>query len=204
MEDYRAVLNQILEETRETKKATASRIERVESKVEGHDKGLVIMSATLEKIREAMQEFSESSKAMQSDMRQAQREFQSVQAKHWQAQDKQSMQIQNILEKIANNDVRMLSVERNQVNGCPSFLNFKESRQQDLRYWEDRADRLEADVKKTRDEFEQLQKQVSVKEEKIRAANKRIEDLEADKKKGLWLIVTAFFGILASMLKSGG
>lgn len=204
MEDYRAVLNQILEETRETKKATASRIERVESKVEGHDKGLVIMSATLEKIREAMQEFSESSKAMQSDMRQAQREFQSVQAKHWQAQDKQAMQIQNILEKIANNDVRMLSVERNQVNGCPSFLNFKESRQQDLRYWEDRADRLEADVKKTRDEFEQLQKQVSVKEEKIRAANKRIEDLEADKKKGLWLIVTAFFGILASMLKAGG
>lgn len=163
---------------------------RLVTKVDDHDRSLTLVSKVVEDINKNLERFADESANLRNEM-----------AAHWSAQDKILNKMENVLERIASYEQRFQKIEERQISGCPNFLNFKEKRDGELMAWERRVTSLETAVKHTRAEIQEMQSKCAVTIEQIKVANNRIQDLEDDKKKGMWLIITAFIGILVSLIQ---
>ena len=163
---------------------------RLVKKVDDHDRSLTLVSKVVEDINKNLERFADESERLRKEM-----------AAHWSAQDKILSKMENVLEKIASYEVRFQKIEERQISGCPNFLNFKDKREGELKNWEMRASSLESASKYSRREIEDLSSKNAVVTEKLTVANNKIKGLENDRNKGMWLIITAFVGILVSLIQ---
>lgn len=163
---------------------------RLAIKVDDHDRSLTLVSKVVEDINKNLERFADESASLRKEM-----------TAHWSAQDKILNKMENVLERIASYEKRFQKIEEGQILGCPSFLNFKEKRESEIAAWERRVASLETAAKHTRAEIQEMQSKCAVTIEQIKVANNRIEDLENDKNKGMWLIIAAFIGILVSLIQ---
>jgi len=165
--------------------------EKILNQLSDHEKTLTLMSKVVEDINKNLDRFASANEVLTKEM-----------AEHWHLQDKLMTKMEAILESMSKYEVRLQKIEDRQLNGCPNLVNFKQTKDAELKHWNVLADNLKTAVGKTREEVNGLISRYDVGSEKLRVANSRIKDLEDTQKKGMWLIITAFLAILGTLIKT--
>ena len=200
-----AALKQILADINHVKSASEMSdrllqdLKAVATKVDDHDKSIILVAKAMEDINKNMTSFTDTIKDMQRDSNTFQRENQKI-----------MMKLEQVLEGMAKTEPRLLRLEDKQITGCPSFMNFKAQRDSELKHWEDVKQTLITATSKNRSEIDELTKGMAVLVEQKSVANKRIGDLEKfEENFGTWkeniykaLIANgvALLGAIATML----
>ena len=200
-----AALKQILADINHVKSASEMSdrllqdLKAVATKVDDHDKSIILVAKAMEDINKNMTSFTDTIKDMQRDSNIFQRENQKI-----------MMKLEQVLEGMAKTEPRLLRLEDKQITGCPSFLNFKAQRDSELKHWEDVKQTLLTTTSKNRSEIDELTRGMAVLAEQKSVANKRIGDLEKfEESFGTWkeniykaLIANgvALLGAIATML----
>ena len=200
-----AALKQILADINHVKSASEMSdrllqdLKAVATKVDDHDKSIILVAKAMEDINKNMTSFTDTIKDMQRDSNTFQRENQKI-----------MMKLEQVLEGMAKTEPRLLRLEDKQITGCPSFLNFKAQRDSELKHWEDVKQTLLTATSKNRSEIDELTRGMAVLAEQKSAANNRIGDLEKfEENFGTWkenvykaLIANgvALLGAIATML----
>lgn len=200
-----AALKQILADINHVKSASEMSdrllqdLKAVATKVDDHDKSIVLVAKAMEDINKNMTSFTDTIKDMQRDSNIFQRENQKI-----------MMKLEQVLEGMAKTEPRLLRLEDKQITGCPSFLNFKAQRDSELKHWEDVKQTLLTATSKNRSEIDELTRGMAVLAEQKSVANSRIDDLEKfEENFGTWkenvykaLIANgvALLGAIATML----
>ena len=200
-----AALKQILADINHVKSASEMSdrllqdLKAVATKVDDHDKSIILVAKAMEDINKNMTSFTDTIKDMQRESNTFQRENQKI-----------MMKLEQVLEGMAKTEPRLLRLEDKQITGCPSFLNFKAQRDSELKHWEDVKQTLITATSKNRGEIDELTKGMAVLAEQKSVANKRIGDLEKfEESFGTWkeniykaLIANgvALLGAIATML----
>ena len=200
-----AALKQILADINHVKSASEMSdrllqdLKAVATKVDDHDKSIILVAKAMEDINKNMTSFTDTIKDMQRDSNIFQRENQKI-----------MMKLEQVLEGMAKTEPRLLRLEDKQITGCPSFLNFKAQRDSELKHWEDVKQTLLTATSKNRSEIDELTRGMAVLAEQKSVANKRIGDLEKfEENFGTWkeniykaLIANgvALLGAIATML----
>ena len=200
-----AALKQILTDINHVKSASEMSdrllqdLKAVATKVDDHDKSIILVAKAMEDINKNMTSFTDTIKDMQRESNTFQRENQKI-----------MMKLEQVLEGMAKTEPRLLRLEDKQITGCPSFLNFKAQRDSELKHWEDVKQTLITATSKNRGEIDELTKGMAVLVEQKSVANKRIGDLEKfEESFGTWkeniykaLIANgvALLGAIATML----
>ena len=200
-----AALKQILADINHVKSASEMSdrllqdLKAVATKVDDHDKSIILVAKAMEDINKNMTSFTDTIKDMQRESNTFQRENQKI-----------MMKLEQVLEGMAKTEPRLLRLEDKQITGCPSFLNFKAQRDSELKHWEDVKQTLITATSKNRGEIDELTKGMAVLVEQKSVANKRIGDLEKfEENFGTWkeniykaLIANgvALLGAIATML----
>lgn len=168
-----AALKQILADINHVKSASEMSdrllqdLKAVTTKVDDHDKSIILVAKAMEDINKNMTSFTDTIKDMQKESNVFQRENQKI-----------IMKLEQVLEGMAKTEPRLLKLEDKQITGCPSFLNFKAQRDSELKHWEDVKQTLLTATSRNRNEIDTLMKDVAVLAEQKTVANKRIGDLE--------------------------
>ena len=168
-----AALKQILTDINHVKSASEMSdrllqdLKAVATKVDDHDKSIILVAKAMEDINKNMTSFTDTIKDMQRESNTFQRENQKI-----------MMKLEQVLEGMAKTEPRLLRLEDKQITGCPSFLNFKAQRDSELKHWEDVKQTLITATSKNRSEIDELTKGMAVLVEQKSVANKRIGDLE--------------------------
>ena len=168
-----AALKQILADINHVKSASEMSdrllqdLKAVATKVDDHDKSIILVAKAMEDINKNMTSFTDTIKDMQRDSNIFQRENQKIMLK-----------LEQVLEGMAKTEPRLLRLEDKQITGCPSFLNFKAQRDSELKHWEDVKQTLLTATSKNRSEIDELTRGMAVLAEQKSVANKRIGDLE--------------------------
>ena len=168
-----AALKQILTDINHVKSASEMSdrllhdLKAVATKVDDHDKSIILVAKAMEDINKNMTSFTDTIKDMQRESNTFQRENQKI-----------MMKLEQVLEGMAKTEPRLLRLEDKQIAGCPSFLNFKAQRDSELKHWEDVKQTLITATSKNRGEIDELTKGMAVLAEQKSVANKRIGDLE--------------------------
>lgn len=165
--------------------------ERILNQLSDHEKTLTLMSKVVEDINKNLDRFASANETLTKEM-----------AEHWHIQDKIMTKMEAILESMSKYEVRFTKIEDRQINGCPNFINFTKTRDEQLKRYENIIESLTTGVKRNREEINGLISRCDVGTEKISVANSRIKDLEESQKKGMWLIITAFLAILGTLIKT--
>jgi primosomal protein N'' len=165
--------------------------ERILNQLSDHEKTLTLMSKVVEDINKNLDRFASANETLTKEM-----------AEHWHIQDKIMTKMEAILESMSKYEVRFTKIEDRQINGCPNFINFTKTRDEQLKRYENIIESLTTDVKRNREEINGLINRCDVVTEKISVTNNRIKDLEESQKKGMWLIITAFLAILGTLIKT--
>lgn len=200
-----AALKQILADINHVKSASEMSdrllqdLKAVATKVDDHDKSIILVAKAMEDINKNMTSFTDTIKDMQRDSNIFQRENQKI-----------MMKLEQVLEGMAKTEPRLLRLEDKQITGCPSFLNFKAQRDSELKHWEDVKQTLLTATSKNRSEIDELTRGMAVLAEQKSVANNRIGDLEKfEENFGTWkeniykaLIANgvALLGAIATML----
>ena len=200
-----AALKQILADINHVKSASEMNdrllqdLKAVATKVDDHDKSIILVAKAMEDINKNMASFTDTIKDMQRDSNIFQRENQKI-----------MMKLEQVLEGMAKTEPRLLRLEDKQITGCPSFLNFKAQRDSELKHWEDVKQTLLTATSKSRSEIDELTRGMAVLAEQKSVANSRIDDLEKfEENFGTWkenvykaLIANgvALLGAIATML----
>ena len=200
-----AALKQILTDINHVKSASEMSdrllqdLKAVATKVDDHDKSIILVAKAMEDINKNMTSFTDTIKDMQRESNTFQRENQKI-----------MMKLEQVLEGMAKTEPRLLRLEDKQITGCPSFLNFKAQRDSELKHWEDVKQTLITATSKNRGEIDELTRGTAVLVEQKSVANKRIGDLEKfEENFGTWkeniykaLIANgvALLGAIATML----
>ena len=200
-----AALKQILADINHVKSASEMSdrllqdLKAVATKVDDHDKSIILVAKAMEDINKNMTSFTDTIKDMQRDSNIFQRENQKI-----------MMKLEQVLEGMAKTEPRLLRLEDKQITGCPSFLSFKAQRDSELKHWEDVKQTLLTATSKNRSEIDELTRGMAVLAEQKSVANKRIGDLEKfEESFGTWkeniykaLIANgvALLGAIATML----
>lgn len=200
-----AALKQILADINHVKSASEMSdrllqdLKAVATKVDDHDKSIILVAKAMEDINKNMTSFTDTIKDMQRDSNIFQRENQKI-----------MMKLEQVLEGMAKTEPRLLRLEDKQITGCPSFLNFKAQRDSELKHWEDVKQTLLTATSKNRSEIDELTRGMAVLAEQKSVANSRIDDLEKfEENFGTWkeniykaLIANgvALLGAIATML----
>lgn len=200
-----AALKQILADINHVKSASEMSdrllqdLKAVATKVDDHDKSIILVAKAMEDINKNMTSFTDTIKDMQRDSNTFQRENQKI-----------MMKLEQVLEGMAKTEPRLLRLEDKQITGCPSFLNFKAQRDSELKHWEDVKQTLLTATSKNRSEIDELTRGMAVLAEQKSVANSRIDDLEKfEESFGTWkeniykaLIANgvALLGAIATML----
>ena len=168
-----AALKQILADINHVKSASEMSdrllqdLKAVATKVDDHDKSIILVAKAMEDINKNMTSFTDTIKDMQRESSTFQRENQKI-----------MMKLEQVLEGMAKTEPRLLRLEDKQITGCPSFLNFKAQRDSELKHWEDVKQTLITATSKNRGEIDELAKGMAVLVEQKSVANNRIGDLE--------------------------
>ena len=165
--------------------------ERILNQLGDHEKTLTLMSKVVEDINKNLDRFASANETLTKEM-----------AEHYHVQDKIMTKMEAILENMAKYEVRLQKIEDRQLNGCPNFINFTKTRDEQLKRYENILESLTTGVKRNREEINGLINRCDVVTEKISVANNRIKELEDAQKKGMWLIITAFLAILGTLIKT--
>ena len=168
-----AALKQILADINHVKSASEMSdrllqdLKAVTTKVDDHDKSIILVAKAMEDINKNMTSFTDTIKDMQRESNVFQRENQKI-----------MMKLEQVLEGMAKTEPRLLKLEDKQITGCPSFLSFKSQRDSELKHWEDVKQTLLTATSRNRSEIDTLMKDIAVLAEQKTVANKRIGDLE--------------------------
>lgn len=168
-----AALKQILADINHVKSASEMSdrllqdLKAVTTKVDDHDKSIILVAKAMEDINKNMTSFTDTIKDMQKESNVFQRENQKI-----------IMKLEQVLEGMAKTEPRLLKLEDKQITGCPSFLSFKSQRDSELKHWEDVKQTLLTATSRNRSEIDTLIKDVAVSAEQKTEANNRIGDLE--------------------------
>ena len=168
-----AALKQILADINHVKSASEMSdrllqdLKAVTTKVDDHDKSIILVAKAMEDINKNMTSFTDTIKDMQKESNVFQRENQKI-----------IMKLEQVLEGMAKTEPRLLKLEDKQITGCPSFLSFKSHRDSELKHWEDVKQTLLTATSRNRSEIDTLIKDVAVLAEQKTEANNRIDDLE--------------------------
>ena len=168
-----AALKQILADINHVKSASEMSdrllqdLKAVTTKVDDHDKSIILVAKAMEDINKNMTSFTDTIKDMQKESNVFQRENQKI-----------IMKLEQVLEGMAKTEPRLLKLEDKQITGCPSFLSFKSQRDSELKHWEDVKQTLLIATSRNRSEIDTLMKDIAVLAEQKTVANKRIGDLE--------------------------
>ena len=200
-----AALKQILADINHVKSASEMSdrllqdLKAVATKVDDHDKSIILVAKAMEDINKNMTSFTDTIKDMQRESNTFQRENQKI-----------MMKLEQVLEGMAKTEPRLLRLEDKQITGCPSFLSFNAQRDSELKHWEDVKQTLITATSKNRGEIDELTRGMAVLVEQKSVANKRIGDLEKfEESFGTWkeniykaLIANgvALLGAIATML----
>lgn len=168
-----AALKQILADINHVKSASEMSdrllqdLKAVTTKVDDHDKSIILVAKAMEDINKNMTSFTDTIKDMQKESNVFQRENQKI-----------IMKLEQVLEGMAKTEPRLLKLEDKQITGCPSFLSFKSQRDSELKHWEDVKQTLLTATSRNRSEIDTLIKDVAVLAEQKTEANNRIGDLK--------------------------
>jgi len=165
-------------------------LNKLAEKVNDHDRSILVISKTLEGINQNLARFADTNEELRKEM-----------TKHYRAQDTVINRIGTILEKLADYEHRFRVIDEREHNGCPSLKGHIEKNGVELQHFVFRVSELEEKNRKNSEYIEQLQREDTLFSEKMSVTAKRVKGLEDDKKKTLWLLLTAFIGIGASLIQ---
>lgn len=121
----------------------SSLIERLISKVDDHDKTLMLMAKTMEDINKILSDFANITKEIQSD-----------QIQHWKNQDKLMLQNEAILKQLADGTDRFRQIEKKQnETGCSSLMRSVDARKEHDNLTDIKISHLEKRLEETEEEI---------------------------------------------------
>lgn len=195
---FGTLLSRLTEGVEKLNEKHDTRLAKVEGKVNDMERAISVVSTALDNISDVIKVQQEENKKQNEKL-----------TEHWHNQDMMNKQLKDILIKLTQTEHRFSKIEDRQLNGCPSFKNFEKVREEQLKRYEAILDKLTAASIRNREEIESLKvlveanaKTIGILAEQIKVANNRIKDLEADQKKGMWLIIGAFVAIVGTLIKS--
>jgi len=145
--------------------------ERILNQLGDHEKTLTLMSKVVEDINKNLDRFASANETLTKEM-----------AQHWHVQDKIMTKMEAILESMSKYEDRFTKIEDRQLNGCPNFNNFTKTRDEQLKRYENIIENLTTGVKRNREEIDYIRGNCEIHIEKMKVANKRIDDLEVYQK----------------------
>jgi uncharacterized protein Yka (UPF0111/DUF47 family) len=152
--------------------------ERILNQLSDHEKTLTLMSKVVEDINKNLDRFASANEKLTKEM-----------AEHWHLQDKIMTKMEAILESMSKYEARFTKIEDRQINGCPNFLNFIKSREEQLKRYDlvidglhKAIEKLTIATQKNREEIEENSSQIGILVSEAKVRNKRIADLEAYQK----------------------
>lgn len=181
LEDIYAMMNHI----KTSKEMTEVMVTELRSKVGDHELAIVTTAKAIEDMNKTFTSLAETFRESRKDLSEFQKEtaefqkqYQIEQVKHWNTQDGIMREIRTVLDNMNKYEAKFAAVESRQLNGCPSFLSFKEKRDVELKHWDDVKNSLTTAAARNREEMDAITKAVAVLVEQKSAVNKRIDDLE--------------------------
>lgn len=113
---------------------------------------------------------------------------------HWHNQE-------TILRDLADDKKRINNLEATQNKGCNALENAVKFREFETNALKEKNELLKIATSRSREEIDKLLLVVTTLSDSQRTQSNEIKDLEINQNKGMWLIITAFLGIIITFIK---
>lgn len=198
-------LYSLLSTVKSSKEVTDTMVSELKNKVSDHDLAIVTMAKAVEDMNKTFtnlagtfKEGREDLVKFQKEIAEFQKQYQIEQVKHWSAQDSVMKEIRLVLDGMSKYEKKFDVIEQRQINGCPSFLGFKEKRNSELAHWEDVKQTLLTATSRDREEIDKLTAAVAVLDQQVKVEQNRADDLETFQQKILEWKDKMYTGIIAN------
>ena len=198
-------LYSLLSTVKSSKEVTDNMVSELKNKVSDHDLAIVTMAKAVEDMNKTFTNLASTFKEGREDLVKFQREtaefqkqYQIEQVKHWGTQDSIMKEIRLVLDSMSKYEKKFDAIEQRQLNGCPSFLNFKDKRDAELKHWEDVKQTLLATTTKNREDIDKLVATIAVLTQQIKVEQNRMDDIEIFQEKMLEWKDKMYTGIITN------
>ena len=157
--------------SREVNDRLANELKQISTKVDDHDKSLMMIAKVMEDMNSNFHEFTDTVKEMQKESSEYQKQNQSI-----------MMKMENILTVISKYEPRFEKIENRQIDGCPSFLAARQALASETKHLESQLESVKKGTDKNREELNEIKAKQDVAIEQIKVSNNRTDDLEAFEK----------------------
>lgn len=157
--------------SRELNDILARELKQLGSKVDDHDKSLMMIAKVMEDMNSNFHEFTETVKAIQKESREDQKQNQAI-----------MMKMENVLMVISKYEPRFEKIESRQIDGCPSSLSARQALASEMKHQDAQVEVLKKVIEKNRDDIGDIKAKQDVAIEQIKVNNKRTNDLEVFEK----------------------
>ena len=162
--------------SREVNDRLANELKQISTKVDDHDKSLMMIAKVMEDMNSNFHEFTETVKEMQKESSEYQKQNQSI-----------MMKMENVLTVISKYEPRFEKIENRQIEGCPSFLSARQALASETKHLESQLESVKKGTDKNREELNEIKAKQDVAIEQIKVGNNRLSDLEVfEKEQGKW------------------
>ena len=178
-------IHKLLTTVKTSKEVTESVVQELKNKVGDHDLAIITMAKAVEDMNKTFTNLADTFKAGREDLlafqketAEFQKQYQIEQVKHWSTQDSTMREVRAMLEVLSKYEQRFQSIETKQLTGCPNLNSFKEKRELEMKHLEEVKATILKSQNKTREDIEDVTKQVGILTEKMSVSNNRTADLE--------------------------
>lgn len=162
--------------SRELNDRLADELKQISTKVDDHDKSLMMIAKVMEDMNSNFHEFTDTVKEMQKESSEYQKQNQSI-----------MMKIENVLTIMSKYEPRFEKIESKQIDGCPSSLSARQALASETKHLESQLESVKKGTDKNREELNEIKAKQDVAIEQIKVGNNRLSDLEVfEKEQGKW------------------
>ena len=153
--------------SREVNDRLANELKQISTKVDDHDKSLMMIAKVMEDMNSNFHEFTDTVKEMQKESSEYQKQNQSI-----------MMKMENVLTIMSKYEPRFEKIENRQIDGCPSLMSARKEIISEMKHQETQVESLKKGNDKNREEINELMSSVKVLVEQVKVVNNRTGDLE--------------------------
>ena len=153
--------------SREVNDRLANELKQISTKVDDHDKSLMMIAKVMEDMNSNFHEFTNTVKDMQKESSEYQKQNQSI-----------MMKMENVLTIMSKYEPRFEKIEAKQIDGCPSSLAARQALASETKHLESQLESVKKGTDKNREELNEIKAKQDVAIEQIKVGNNRLSDLE--------------------------
>lgn len=157
--------------SRELNDRLADELKQISTKVDDHDRSLMMIAKVMEDMNSNFHEFTDTVKEMQKESSEYQKQNQSI-----------MMKMENVLTIMSKYEPRFEKIEAKQIDGCPSSLSARQALAGEMRHQDAQVEVIKKSIDKNREDIGEIKAKQDVAIEQIKVGNNRVNDLEVFEK----------------------